>query len=385
MIFGRHREESIMNGISFSVPAGGRLICIADCHGNYVLLKRLIERLSLRDEDVLAILGDFSNKGWGNLSCTAYLMHLEKTRPHTIVLAGNGEFANVRSFLRGDREWILGYIKKWPVKNIYLEWARQCGFTTVDETNIDMVHPVVLETFGDMMRWMRDLPLYAYNDDYLLVHSGLEEMPENGIASPDCLDNRFLMGGCNRTGRWEIVGHLPVGNFLPGQLIPLCREDKTIDIDGGTNTRDTEQLNALLCTPEGFLYTFEDQDEARIILQDYSPKPLPFPPIPYHWSDRAVDVLREEGPFCFCRTKKGREGLVKKESLVHDETGVQMIGCTLACLLPVHAGETVKVLDVSAKDYWLVKNRAGLMGYVPASIVGSVVPASDFADTLPLF
>ena len=375
-----------MNGFSFSIPENGRLVCIADCHGNYVLLKRLINRLDLQPEDTLAILGDFSNKGWGNLACTAYLMYLEKARPNTFILAGNGEYRNVRYFLNGDKEWILKYLKKWPVKNLYLEWARQCGFQTVNEDNFAEAQAAILECFGDMMRWIRDLPLYAYSDRYLLVHSGLEELPADGIADPNCIENDFEENGINRTGRWEIIGHYPVANLPPGQLNPLVHaENHVIGIDGGVNTTPLEQLNALICTSDGFYYTFEDKDETRVILTDYEPQPLDGPPLIQRWPDVYVEILRQDGPFSFCRSLRGREGYVKNECLIQDEKGLRMTRSTLAELLPVHKGDLVKLLDTSAKDYWFVKNTSGVIGYVPKEAVGTIAgPEGPFAGICPI-
>ncbi|MBQ6240781.1 MAG: hypothetical protein IJK56_10570 [Firmicutes bacterium] len=375
-----------MNGFTFTLPENGRLICIADCHGNYVLLRRLINRLDLQPQDTLAILGDFSNKGWGNLSCTAYLMYLEKARPRTFIFAGNGEYRNIRYFLEGDRDWILKYLKKWPTRNIYLEWAAECGFSTVTEDNFEEAHAAILDCFGDMMRWVRDLPLFAYNDRYLLVHSGLETLPEDGTADPSCIENDFLQNETNRTGRWEIVGHYPVANLYPGQMNPLVRADEhVIGIDGGVNTLRLEQLNALICTPDGFYYTFEDSDEAHVIAQDYAPQPLDRPPLIQKWPDVYVDVIRRDSSFSLCRSLQGREGYVKNECLVQDDKGLRMAKSTLAELLPVHAGEIVKLLDASSEDYWFVKNKAGLMGYVPKSAVGDPVKLdAPFAGILPL-
>ena len=236
-----------------------------------------------------------------------------------------------------------------------------------------------------MMRWVRDLPLYAVSDRYLLVHSGMEELPADGNASPDCIENGFLVDGVNRTGHWQIVGHLPVGNLAPGQLIPLVRkEQQVIGIDGGINTHALEQLNALICTPEGFSYMFEDRYEARAVIKNYAPEPLPEPPLLYRWSDRDVDILRDDGPFRYCRTKGGREGYVKTESLLSDETGTHVTTCTLAELLPVKAGDVVKLLDASAADYFLVKNATGRMGYVPASVIGGPVTPPPSPDVFPL-
>ncbi|MBQ9592325.1 MAG: hypothetical protein IJR36_00440, partial [Lachnospiraceae bacterium] len=208
-----------------------------------------------------------------------------------------------------------------------------------------------------------------------------------GEADPECLENGlYPENGINRTGRWMIAGHYPVANFDPGELLPYVnKEAQIVDIDGGINTLPLEQLNALICTPDGFSYTFEDHYEARVILSDYRPVPLDAPAFHQKWPDIYVDVIRPGESFSFCRSRMGREGYIKNEKLVRDDQGLRFTGCALAKLLPVRAGEVVKLLDDSADDYWCVRNTSGLMGYVPRSIVGeAVTPEGPFAEITPL-
>lgn len=358
-----------MNGVCFDIPQGGRLVCVSDCHGDYVLLRRLLDLAALRPQDVLAVIGDFSNKGPGNLACVSYLMDLSRTRAHTIILAGNGEYANTRAFLSGDRDKILRYCEKWPKNNLYRDWAGQCGFERIGPDNFQAVHDAVTGAFGDQLRWLRDLPLYAVNERYLLVHAGMERLPQDGQAGVECLSSDcFLKNGENHTGRWQIVGHWPVANLEPGLMEPLIdTERRIIGIDGGVNTHGYAQLNALICTPDGFETLHVDADLSAVAGADYDP-PQMDPPLICDWTDRWVTVLCRGASFCKCRTRSGREGMVKNELLHKDADGELVLYAGRSALLPLKRGETVKVLDRRFDGWWYIKNGRGQLGFAPAAL-----------------
>lgn len=366
------------NGVSFSVPENGRLIMIADCHGDYVLFKRLLKNLAICEDDVLAFLGDFSNKGAGSYACVNELMLLDKSRKNTIVLAGNGEYSNIRIFLSGDQDKILNYCKKWPKNNLYRDWAAQCGFSEITQDNFDRVHQSILASFSEQMQWLRDLPLYAVSDEFVLVHAAMPEIPSDGMATiGNLVSDDFIYTGENRTGRWQIIGHMPVNN-MQGQIVPCVdAQRKIINIDGGVNTVAFTQLNALIWSRKnGFELLFDDHDPTGIVLEDYDPAPQT--PLVHRWADRWITVLERGKSFSLCETRTGRVGMVKNEFIRADAKGdLIFAGASYAALIQVRKGERVKIMDESADDHVFVKNTQGYLGYVPREIVR---PEPDAAD-----
>lgn len=364
-----------MNGVQFEIPEGGRLICIADCHGDYVLLKRLLDRLQVQSNDVLAFIGDFSNKGTGNLACVSYLMQLSLYRKRTLVLAGNGEYANARDFASGDPQRILRYCAKWKTNNLYRDWAGQCGFDLIDEDNVQQVHTAVLSAFSDQLNWLYNLPLYALSDRYLLVHGSMAKIPEDGEATRDHLfGSQVLFSQPNETGRWQIVGHLPCANLGQGINEPFIdAAQKVINIDGGVNTLKYTQLNALVCTSTGFETISVDHYPLYEVKQTVEAQHKA-PALPYRWNDRMGRVIEYGVDFCLFTTETGRSGMVKTQCVRMLEEGRAELSDCLGAVLSVTSGEPVKLLSNAFGSWCYIKKANGLTGFVPATCIGAAAP-----------
>ena len=71
--------------LPLSLPKGRRIIAISDIHGNLPYLEGLLDKLRFGEDDILFILGDFTEKGPRSLDTLRYIMALsEKYTVHTL-------------------------------------------------------------------------------------------------------------------------------------------------------------------------------------------------------------------------------------------------------------------------------------------------------------
>ena len=81
-----NKEKNLKNRIvNIDVSDNYRIIAISDIHGHYDILKGLMKKVDLRDEDFLVIIGDFINKGSNSYKTYKYIEELSK-RKNTFIL-----------------------------------------------------------------------------------------------------------------------------------------------------------------------------------------------------------------------------------------------------------------------------------------------------------
>jgi serine/threonine protein phosphatase 1 len=181
------------------IKAGRRLV-VSDVHGYIQTLKQFIaEKIRLRKEDQLFLLGDYIDRGPASKAVLDYLIDLQQ---HYQVVA-----------LRGNHEAML------------LEaWEKRLPIQSSDLLNQQGLVPYRYITF------ISSLPYYYELEDYYLVHAGFN------FHSPDPFSDYESMlwtrqMSSNPTGKSIIHGH---------QVVRLCeikqrieQQSKIIPLDNG--------------------------------------------------------------------------------------------------------------------------------------------------------
>ena len=144
--------------------------CVADIHGNYEGYMELLEKINLRDEDTLYVLGDVIDRGKGGIKILQDMM----MRYNVIPILGNHEYMAIHCM-----KFLCQEITEESIKNIdeqmirgIMEWQNVGGQVT-----IDAFHRLTLEEKLDIIDYIDEFSLYEEDivngKHYIMVHAGL--------------------------------------------------------------------------------------------------------------------------------------------------------------------------------------------------------------------
>lgn len=182
------------HGFKIDKPKNGKRYAVGDIHGCRKTFEVLLwEKLKLKKEDQLFLLGDYIDRGPDNKGVLDLIMELQKQEYMIYPLKGNHEY-----FLEAD----LAYCRQpgnWHKLEELLEakdLINEAG--SIDQKYLDFVH---------------NLPYYYELDDFVLVHAGLNfEVKDPFSDTESMLYIRGYTVDRSRIGNRLIVhGHTPIG------------------------------------------------------------------------------------------------------------------------------------------------------------------------------
>ena len=233
---------------------------VSDIHGEYDLFAGLLEKIRLKEDDSLYILGDILDRGPYPIRTLLKVMEM----PNAICLAGNHELMAIEclEFLMTEiTEKSIEELDEKMVDNL-LTWQYNGGRTTIQEfCALDRKMQRLVIDF------LKDFYIYeemTVNDrDYLLVHAGLggfypgkeieQYSLEELIWSRAEYDIRYY------EDIYVVTGHTPtqgiIGNPRPGYIF---KKFNHIAIDCGCYRPDGRLAAVCLDTGEEFYFS-DDQ------------------------------------------------------------------------------------------------------------------------------
>ncbi len=289
-----------MKTIKLDITDDYKIIAISDVHGHKSHLESLIQKLQLKETDILIILGDFINRGKDSLETYHYIKLLSQ-RENTYVLKGNHEYF-IHAFLTDENRIkdLHEFLKK-----EYYETLVGSILKSSDQTIHDLETDELFDYFinHDALDYLRELPILLEVDDHIFVHGGYsEEFTEEGQYLK--CDNYNEKSGINE--KQIIVGHWPTCNLRYDKLSNepfFNKEKKIISIDGGLGIKKTGELNAFIIEKvSGELnYSFEQYSDFRsttVIKEHYfETEPL----INVNYPHYQFELIRKEGNMSICK------------------------------------------------------------------------------------
>ena len=188
-----------------------RQIAIGDVHGDYELLKYLIEH-SIKfnaKTDQLIFLGDLIDRGLNTKAVIEYVSYLKINYPdNIIILVGNHEEIAFDALKQMDD--VYG-------TDIYLSWWNIGGRETLQSfKDVD-------EAKNMLLPFIENMNLYYKTDSHIFVHAGIPDRR----SLIECTTNHLLWeGGMNYTGPETLV----IGHRIHGKV---TKYSKCICVDTG--------------------------------------------------------------------------------------------------------------------------------------------------------
>ena len=233
---------------------------VSDIHGEYDLFAGLLEKIRLKEDDSLYILGDILDRGPYPIGTLLKVMEM----PNAICLAGNHELMAIEclEFLMTEiTEKSIEELDEKMVDNL-LTWQYNGGRTTIQEfCALDRKMQRLVIDF------LKDFYIYeemTVNDrDYLLVHAGLGGFYPGKEIEQYSLEELIWSRAEYDIQYYEdiyvVTGHTPtqgiIGNPRPGYIF---KKFNHIAIDCGCYRPDGRLAAVCLDTGEEFYFS-DDQ------------------------------------------------------------------------------------------------------------------------------
>lgn len=193
-----------------------KTIVIGDIHGCYDELNELITSLKEngeynKDTDKIVFLGDYIDRGKNSRKVIELIRNLQKENKNVIALMGNHEDMLIGYYADRDESWMF---------NGYNETLKSYeGFN---------------KQFWDDVAWMKQLPLYHEDENFIYVHAGVDidkPMDEQDRNTLLWVRDDFIYDG-RKYHKRVIFGHTPT-YFMGMDEAPVITFADNIAIDTG--------------------------------------------------------------------------------------------------------------------------------------------------------
>lgn len=193
-----------------------RTIAIGDIHGCYNELKTLIDELIDNgyydhEMDRIVFLGDYVDRGENSREVIKYIREMQmEYGENVIALMGNHE------------EMLLSFCDE-----IDMSWI----YNGYDKTIMSYIENK--DDFYSDLEWIRELPMYFEDDNFIYVHAGInpyKDMENQNID--DLLWSRDFVVEEKECDKIVIFGHTPT-EMLTGSTRPYITSSNNVDIDTG--------------------------------------------------------------------------------------------------------------------------------------------------------
>jgi protein phosphatase len=202
---------------------------------------------------------------------------------------------------------IVGFLQTDPYATLLHECADAVGMP-LNRCEPQFLRREIIKQYGDMLTFLRELPILLYFDEFLFVHGGYDE-DFNLEDETDYLRFDFFSDIGKKQDRVTIVGHSPACNYRDTYLsnAPFFNLDKNIiTIDGGCGIKPTGELNAFIVEKQLGEITYDwlqynDFEEATV-LQTFEFHEED--PIHLRWPETAFKIIEWGRVMTLCEHNK---------------------------------------------------------------------------------
>ncbi|MFD3157230.1 metallophosphoesterase [Haloimpatiens sp. FM7330] len=345
-----------------------RIIALSDLHGGLHLVKPLIQKVNLTDNDYLIIIGDTIQKGPYNIEMLSYLQELFK-RKNTYILSGNHE-KYILSLLRKEKVedfdkhinevWHPSIIKDW-IKKLHIDY-KKIG-------NPREVQNKIKNNFKNEIKFLEELPIALEFDNFIFVHAGIEKKTDWKQSSlQSLLAFRSFLNEGHKSNKYVVVGHWPTQNYRKRSLcgdVLIDNDKKIICIDGGYGVKCCGQINALIIEKKDgeFFFSQKSQDDFKTFKVRNSYLGENKSIVKLDWQDCDFEVIKKEQEFSICKkSSTGEEFLLKNEFITEEDGDFNITTDSVSLFLNVNKGDEVKVIKEYGKFIFAKYN--GEIGWI---------------------
>ena len=345
---------------------GARIIAVSDIHGNLAYLRGLTDKLRLRRDDQLILLGDLVEKGPASLETLRCVMELRK-RCRVYPVLGNCDFWHLwvdGADPAGDESTLHHLLSQKAAarSGLILDMCGELGIDLREDTDLPILKSTLCRYFREEFDFLRSMPYALETDKYIFVHGGIPQGETLESAGPwRCMKLDNFYARRQHFKKWVITGHTPVclygRNTISAVPVvdPACR---IISIDGGCVLKDDGQLNAFIIRRGKFSWDWYDGFPTAVAR---TPQKKGARSAYIRWGDNLVTPLelgRE-----WCRVQHDRTGYVMDvpTDFLYEEKGQLKVNDVTDYRPEVTVGDRLSVVRETDRGYWIKKN--GVSGW----------------------
>lgn len=338
-----------------------RIVVISDVHAHLKLLAKLLDKVNLKEDDILILLGDFLNRGIDSIETFEYVKGLSK-RDNTYILKGNHESFMQRHLYENEHtEAFFAFLKQGYYETLIGTFVKEAGKSLEDLENSQMMLDILKDKRDEVHAFLESLPIIAYADDMRFVHGGFDESFDISEDETRFLkfDNYNTLAKVN--DRTTIVGHWPASELRNTELtnLPHFNDHKNIIfIDGGLGVKDTGELNAFIIEKAKGRKNYDlvqvNNFEVKTVAEDTCFKNEP--PLYLSYPDDSFDVLHVQEGWAKCQhASSHRTFHVMTDLLIKNKDTYAIKTNYVNQFLNVRAGTQVELCKCYG-DYAIVKH-----------------------------
>ncbi|MGM0508885.1 MAG: metallophosphoesterase family protein [Fusobacteriota bacterium] len=205
-----------MKKINIKESDYSRIFVVSDVHGYFCLLKKMLEEIDFKKEDLLVIAGDSCDRGPETDKIYDKYISLKKKGYNIIHLMGNHE------------DMCLDYILKNKNK---MRWFLNGGKETLK------AYENKEKKLKEHINYIKKMPYILETDNYIIIHAGID--PELSLEKQSAWDilwirDKFIEKTIKKINKEIIFGHTPIKS---GEI--KFYDNNTIGINCGVIRNET--------------------------------------------------------------------------------------------------------------------------------------------------
>lgn len=215
---------------------------IADIHGCFDELMALIDKIGLKDEDTLYIIGDAVDRGPKPVEVLRWMM----MQPNVLPIIGNHECMMMKALLPGLKEVNSDEDIE---KTLTIDFLADVNLWYLSDNGgritADQFRKLPRYEREELLEYVKEFTIYEdpviNGQRFVLVHTIDDEIHTlNDLENKDIYDiNEFLISRPDFEGKWDgddifIIGHTPTW-FLGKKDNRIFRNGNLINIDCGSS------------------------------------------------------------------------------------------------------------------------------------------------------
>ncbi len=355
-----------------TIEQGKRILVTSDIHGHLSYLKKVLEKASFCDDDILFIVGDMIEKGPENIETLRYIMDLCK-QGNVIPLIGNVDAYRLKLIHELSEENVDGFynyilnLRQWVGTSFYEELANECGYRINSPEDVLLSKQVVISHFKDEFEFIAGLPTVVETQNYIFVHGGLREKQVSENIGKRVLELTKFDAFAERTPdifeKYVIAGHWPVvlyGSDIP-QMNPIIdRNKRIISIDGGCGVKKDGQLNLLIipdinCSVDDITHISYDEIPTAYALENQEPSTES---IYISWLNKEIRILNKGEEFSYVEhIRSGRKLYIPNSHIRNENESFDYTDY----VLPVKKGDRLSIISKNSKG--CIAKKDGVIGW----------------------
>ena len=358
-----------MNTFTVSHPRlddSRRIVVISDIHGNLPYLRGLLEKIHLRRDDQLVLLGDLVEKGPENLATLQYILSL-RARCRLYPVLGNCDFWHLWVD-RDDPDWdrnTLSHLlwqKASARRGLILDMCGALGLELCSDTDLPKLKAALREGFREEFDFLRDMPYALETDKYIFVHGGIpkgETLESAGAWKCMKLDNFYAQR--THFSKWVVTGHTPVclyGASISSAVPIVDKNCRIVSIDGGCVLKDDGQLNAFVIRRGRFSWDWYDAfPRARAM----TPQKKGVRSAYIRWGDNRVFPVELGREWCRIRHIRTGYEMDVPTDFLYEKDGELLVNDVTDYRPAIVPGDVVSVVRETDRGCWIKKD--GVSGW----------------------